>query len=444
MTAEEFDQEFNSRTLAYTRDFRSDDRPVVVAIGDGAHNAVGHLLAASLTNMLARAHRRLVFVGDLEREFVGRNPFGHRTLAEATVGFARAINPHIDVVQLDAEPTSRLVSIGVGAAADLRLGADGWCAIIGPQAEVPDDPGSFLGAGLAAILAAASAFHMAIGHEGITEGTFSLWEGGSLSSAQGPQFTGPLDVGDVLQIGAGAVGAALAYWLAPFGIVGQWVIIDGDLVEVSNLNRQMMFVAADAGYPDAEPSNKAVVVAERIGGGASPIAGWYDVEDPAQSRIFDVILPLADEGGVRPALQARAEPVLLHATTTQGWGALFHRHVAGRDDCIVCRLPRQGDPLFKCSTAPVSEDRTTLASLPFLSAAAGLLLLGGLVRLGTGQLLDSPNNLTWLDFTGANPSVREYPFSCREDCRRRLPVARRAVVAAGTRWAHLDGDVNGG
>ena len=41
-----------------------------------------------------------------------------------------------------------------------------------------------------------------------------------------------IDVGRVLQVGAGGVGSALDFWLTLAGIVGAWTVVDGDEVEV--------------------------------------------------------------------------------------------------------------------------------------------------------------------------------------------------------------------
>jgi adenylyltransferase/sulfurtransferase len=55
----------------------------------------------------------------------------------------------------------------------------------------------------------------------------------------------------VLVIGAGGLGCPILFYLAAAG-VGQLTIIDGDTVDVSNLQRQIMFTTADAGQPKAD------------------------------------------------------------------------------------------------------------------------------------------------------------------------------------------------
>src|SRR5258705_357111 len=73
----------------------------------------------------------------------------------------------------------------------------------------------------------------------------------------------PIDVGDVLAVGAGAVTAALVYWLRELGVShGMWDFLDRDAAELHNTNRCMTMTAAQAGWPNGEPAiaaaNKAV------------------------------------------------------------------------------------------------------------------------------------------------------------------------------------------
>ena len=441
MTREEFERDFHSRTLSYLGEFAADPRAVVVAVGESAHSEPGHALLAALANLLARAHRRLIFVGDLYQPLLCRDPLGASTLHEVTVERALSINPFIAVDRANQIPSENvLISIGIDYAAELRIGANGWCALFGASATV--DPGrtSLLGAALAAPLAAAVAFHRQLGTSGLPDGSYSLWESGKQSTAQGPPFPGSIDIGRVLQAGAGAVGGALDYWISVIGAEGSWTIADGDTVDVTNLNRQMLFTAADAGFPDGAARNKAEAAASAIGAAhAEPC--WVDEVPPIGETLYDLILPLANEYGARVFLQSRAEPLLLHATTTPNWSATVHRHIAGRDDCIVCRLPADDDPAFVCSTAEIKTgDKAADASLPFLSAAAGALLLAEIVRLQLGQLADRASNYAVLDLAEPAPLARSYLWpTCRDGCKVPVPAAARVALNHTTRWGHLDG-----
>lgn len=243
----------------------------------------------------------------------------------------------------------------------------------------------------------------------------------------------------MLQAGAGAVGCALDYWLAVIGLAGEWTFADGDDVDVTNLNRQLLFTATHAGFPTGSPINKATAVADALGPAAVAHPGWVDTVAGVAERVYDLILPLANERGARVFLQSRAEPVLLHATTTPSWSATVHRHLAGRDGCIVCRLPAEEEPAFSCATAEVGARKKADASLPFLSAAAGALLLGDLARLQLGQLAERDRNYAILDLRSPLPRASSYDWpGCSTDCQIVVPAPARVALAKHTRWAHLD------
>jgi hypothetical protein len=117
-------------------------------------------------------------------------------------------------------------------------------------------------------------------------------------------------------------GAAVDYWLAAFGgVEGDWLIVDHDHVDVSNLNRQIIFRAQDAGYPSPPAKPKAEIVASILDVAANTKLWGKDPEIVGTE--YDLVLALANEEAVRPALQDRHQPVLLHATTPSPIRDLF-------------------------------------------------------------------------------------------------------------------------
>ena len=74
----------------------------------------------------------------------------------------------------------------------------------------------------------------------------------------GPEADEALRAKRVAVVGLGATGGVQAAWLARAG-VGHLTLIDRDLVETSNLQRQLLYVNADVGRLKAEAA------AERLG-----------------------------------------------------------------------------------------------------------------------------------------------------------------------------------
>lgn len=434
----DFERLLHQRTVAYLPGFRDDGRAVVVIIPDAAHTPAGHALAHALVNLLARAHRRLAVAGNLDMPLLCPTLLGATTLREATTGLAAAINPYIEIVE---QPTERVVSLGVGSAgADLDLGANGWIATAGPGVALADRPDSVIGASLAACLGSYAAFGALTGRGHLGRGCWSAWEHAAPGGAQGPSFTGPIDIGHVLCAGGGAVANALLFFAGFIGVDGAWTIVDADTVDITNLNRQLAFIATDAGWPEREPANKARRLAALLGPVASPVPHWYDEADGLDDMPFDVVLALANDRGVRAQLAHRQPTVMLHATTSANWQAQAHRHIAGHDDCITCRLPDTEPPRLRCSegrlqTAP--SERMD-AALPFLSATAGVMLTADLIRLQTGSILDRPHNFSAVEFTGNGLIWQQKMFPCRAGCRTRLPAHVRRQIDARSRWAALD------
>jgi ThiF family protein len=416
MNEAEFRIRLEEATLAYQPTFRADDRPVVVSLAAGVESPAGDALLCGLVNQLARTHRHLVLVGNLDRPLLCRDPFGKASLLGATAGNASAINPllAVDVVQRmpSVDAIARL-SIGDDKS-DCLLGCEGWDALAGQGVQVGAKGSDIYGALLASIMGAWFAFMRLLGRNPRLHGRYGLWNYAKPEAGGGPALDTVPNLGRVLQVGAGGVGAGLNFWLAMLGGEYEWTIVDGDLVEVGNLNRQLIFKASDAGFPEGPMRKKARLAAERLGGGATASTCWYGEDPDVVAAEYDVVLALANERGAREALQDRRPNVLLHATTSPNHQAQLHRHLSEVDDCIRCRLP--GPPAqTACATAPVAEVASD-AALPYLSGLAGLLLIPILVRQSLEQLTKDQTNLFVVDLGGDQIAQQSLRMKCRETC----------------------------
>jgi molybdopterin/thiamine biosynthesis adenylyltransferase len=260
----------------------------------------------------------------------------------------------------------------------------------------------------------------------------------------GPDTLDSVSVGDVLFVGAGAVGNVVAYWLRLLGNDSRWAVVDGDLVKLLNTDRSLLFSAAHAGWAGGSPGGHAEMKAKILeawlpGAVADPC--WYDESPELWARSFDVVLALANEPQVRQLLAARLPAVALQATTGERFLAQLHRHILGHDDCIACRTGQLAPPRLGCASERVEQPDGTSAdaALPFLSAASGLMLVTALQRLQAGELAkEKRNRWDWrlgVDARAASSGRHR----CREGCPNVQGSDVRARVTAGRRWAHLVG-----
>lgn len=436
---ESFYSERDRRSTEYGLTSAVYEVPVGVVVGAQAASSVaGQCAVLSLVNMLARLHRTLRL--DIPPVALFRPALVSATrLDEAAEKLARRIDPFISV---DAVHVGE-AAVGLGADAVRGLGC--YCGAVDGMTLLSADPVPLLGAGnevtlagcLASCLAASALLKQVLGQP-VLPTRLSAWDLSDGSRAvAGPDRLGALDVGNVLMVGAGGVGSCLAYWLRHFPVRGTWVVADGDYTELHNTNRCLGLFPDDAGWPSQTPLSKAEVAAGLFGG--TPGKLWYDQLDHDGFRP-DLVLPLANERDVRYAVAARGDPVVLHATTSRLGEAQFHRHIAGRDDCIVCRMPDHGSgPLFGCSTAQItgSPKGSADAALPFLSATAGLLLLAGLFRLQAGVLAAERHNQLSVTYQGVRTYVRRSICKCQKNCANTLPPDVLRRIGAGSRWSRI-------
>ena len=416
----------------------------IVVGADAAETPAGQLATLGMVNMLARVHRTLIVDLPDVPLVVPSVLAASDSLRAAVDGTAKAINPFIRLAGAVLDERVPCVGIGarVPAGLDGYLVVDGWRGGIGGlPAAVGREGRSLLGAGAAACVAAAFLFHRARGrHPG--RHVVSLWDLNESEDDLGPGVSWPLDVGDVLVIGAGAVGSGLAFWLSEVGVGSSWTFLDPDIVRLHNTNRGLGMTATDAGWPqalDGEP--KAVVAATLLGQrGRSCVdtyRGWL-AEHPDDRP--DLVIPVANEDGIRSAVMGRGEPILIHGSTSPNWTAELHRHIPGIDDCIPCRLPDVTEARFRCSDGPVDPESRTSgdAALPFLSGGAGLLVLAALAQLKLGALARHPRNHWRLHLDLGHRLVTTTCWSCSPACTRVLPRDVRQQVRARGRWDHLD------
>lgn len=456
----QFYEERDRRTRVILGDGGSPlDRRVIVLVGpETARTEPGQLILLTLANLLPRVHRRVDFVMQEGAEIPRRipAPFSDAaTIVAALRQTARTIDPCGDFRVRERIRDGEGIAVGIGEnlSADVpwQVGAKGAVAWLS-QDPVPVDAefgrGTMRGAGLAACLAASVPLQTIHGAP-FRPRRVSAWnylEGDA--AALGPATLEKIDPGRVLMVGAGAVGSSLGYWLQAWGTQGRWTVVDGDSVELHNTNRSLLFAPTHAGWPEGTTQMKADLVAQVLPNATSrPV--WYDEAEQVHEKTFDIVLPLANERGVRSQLAARGAAVMLHATTGKGWVSQLHRHVKGRDDCLACRMVGVVRMDAKCAEGQLGasgqegEDGDGDAALPYLSAASGLMLGTALQRLCAGDLASTEfNDWHWYFRSRADMVSSSIHPAC-DPCPT-VPEGRvRRRLYRGRRWIEGDPAVDG-
>jgi adenylyltransferase/sulfurtransferase len=231
--------------------------------------------------------------------------------------------------------------------------------------------------------------------------------------------------GSVLVVGAGGLGAPILFYLVAAG-VGRIGIVDDDVVELSNLQRQILFTTADVGRPKAE------VAAERLAA-LNPEVSL----EPSTQRLmaanafavldrYDVVVTAVDNFPTRYLIN---DACVLHRKTFVDGAVLRFTGLAmtvkgGESACYRCLFPEPPPPagVISCSEAGVlGPIPGTIGAIQALEAIK--------VLTGAGQPLCD----RLLQFDGAALTFNEVQVSRVPTC----PVCGEAPTV--TELVDLDG-----
>ena len=205
-----------------------------VAIGaDAAETREGRAIVDLVIRLLARIYPTIVVRGE------GR---AGRELANVALGLAQHVNPNID----SAEEATLELAIGVAlpnaiACPRIFLGSSEWNAFLSDsEPRGTSDSDNPFGAGAAACLGAANLFRSVflgsranLDHD-ITFSTLT----GDVGSSSNPPIT--CSLGEIVLVGAGAIGNATAWALSRLEIDGNIHLVDDQTVDLGNLQRYVM------------------------------------------------------------------------------------------------------------------------------------------------------------------------------------------------------------
>lgn len=375
-----------------------------------ASTYAGQVMLITAANLLSRWSRKIeIDIPNVELvEQLRSNAYNN--LIDRIETECKEANPFCDLSFKEVSSDTLTLFIGSEYEKSLHptycITVDGWDVVgWGPEENKNitrfSDTNFVPSAQLASCLGVAQLFKIAVGQkEDKLLGNFrwSLWDYSLRSLNRGPNDTPiiPQDqkpVGNILQVGIGAVGSNVLYFLSMVSPNTHVEIIDYDMVEVENLDRTLLFGISDAKSSPGDKVYRAEKILDKMGFvDVTPFKGsWSEFsEEKLDGNDFDVWLALANENNVWQAMAENLPPLVIQATTNDDWGITLGRHIPFKDYCLRCRFkPDDGNVKTLCSQGDIdipqkgneSQNKRVHASLPFLSASAAALIVSELCKL---------------------------------------------------------------
>ncbi len=137
----------------------------------------------------------------------------------------------------------------------------------------------------------------------------------------------------------------------------------------------------------------------------------------------DIILCFANEKNIWSTIQENYPPLVIHATTTSNWGINFGRHIPLVEWCIMCRFHNQIDHDFNsiCGTGVIKTEGNDeiLGSLPFVSPAAGVIVLAELMKL---SMVNYPINKNFIQYNYNSKTEGNIFLSMQRSKEKQCPI----------------------
>ena len=199
-----------------------------------------------------------------------------------------------------------------------------------------------------------------------------------------------LKASSVLVVGVGGVGSYAAEAVARAG-VGSITLMDGDSVQPSNLNRQLVALTSTLG------KNKAEVMAERIrdinpDAKVTSLARFYEEDDKLDLTVYDWVIDAIDSVVAKTALIRTAEEKDVNIVSAMGAAGKFDTQLKVADisktsTCPLAKVMRkrlrdigiEHLPVVYSEEKPVPRDGE-LGTLSYVPGAAGLCLAGYVIK----------------------------------------------------------------
>ena len=204
-----------------------------------------------------------------------------------------------------------------------------------------------------------------------------------------------LKASSVLIVGVGGVGSYAAEAVARAG-TGKITLMDGDSVQPSNLNRQLVALTSTLGR------NKAEVMAERIkdidpDADVTAIARFYEEDDTLDLTAYDWVIDAIDSVIAKTALIKTAVEKDVNIVSAMGAAGKYDTQfkvadISKTSTCPLAKVMRkrlrdigiEHLPVVYSEEKPVPRDGE-LGTLSYVPGAAGLCLAGYVIRSITVQ-----------------------------------------------------------
>ena len=194
----------------------------------------------------------------------------------------------------------------------------------------------------------------------------------------------------ILIVGVGGVGSYAAEAIARSG-AGSITLMDGDTVQESNLNRQLVALTSTLGM------NKAEVMAARIHDidpdtRAVALPRFYRTDDELELSSFDWIVDAIDDVGAKTELICRAKAAGTDIVSAMGAAGklgtdFLTADISETSTCPLARVMRkrlrergiEHLPVVYSKEKPIPRDGD-LGTLSYVPGSAGLCLAGYVIR----------------------------------------------------------------
>lgn len=290
---------------------------VGVTLGADADTNEGRALADLLIRLLCRLYPRVTIRGA-------------RQLVAPLEALAHAINPRIES---GGEPTIDVIigspRLRRSSATRIFAGSTGWVGHLSTRPVTVGNSTNPFGAGVAACLAAANVFRHAFLANPDADRSVSVSALAAGESADRMQLRGV--AGQLILVGAGAIGSAAAWSLARVPMRGELHIVDHERVDLGNLQRYVMTLRPDVEAP------KSRLLADQFDGAMTAKPFELDLASFLQANGYEhqrMLLAL-DSARDRRAAQASLPRWIANAWTQPGdLGVSAHDFLTGA--CVSC------------------------------------------------------------------------------------------------------------